>query len=281
MASRLSSPLSLLAVSRERNDNEGHAAVSPDSGNSPGMPGGSPMQLGATTTLQSPRQSRESAPPSREYGDSDGDLFTPPQGVRARRRRRSEVWGDTPTRSSSRTRPSEQVSASPEVPPPPAFFVRASGTNASESDKLRFIRAVEANKAKGISVAATTARWGFSKNAYAKYKKQDKLGETKPKVIPGRPQKSDDEIKAKLYEVNRAFQGGKTIKGLSKELLRIFGEYLSPSTICRMMRRGGWRKRKKRSSPFLTEKAMTARAEGTHTRTGSTHRKYFRTPVPR
>lgn len=166
-------------------------------------------------------------------------------------------------------------------PSAPAFFVRASGTNASESDKLRFIRAVEANKAKGISVAATTARWGFSKNAYAKYKKQDKLGETKPKVIPGRPQKADEEIKAKLYEVNRAFQGGLTIEGLSKELLRIFGVYLSPSTICRMMTRDGWRKRKKRSSPFLTEKAMTARAEGTHTRTGSTHRKYFRTPVPR
>ncbi len=116
-------------------------------------------------------------------------LFTPSpdSGGRAQRRTRAEIYGSVPTQSASRRVDGARdrgVISMPEVP-----FFRLSNENLDVTQKAQFVLAVKDGIARGISIAEAAKRFGLSKNAYARYKKQIEKGTGAPEPKSGLKQK--------------------------------------------------------------------------------------------
>ena len=194
--------------------------------------------------------------------ENDDLLFTPSPGSggRAHRRRRAEIYGSVPTRSTSRRvvgARDQGVISMPEVP-----FFRLPNKNLDVSQKAQFVMAVKDGIARKVSIAETTKRYGLGKNAYHVYSKQMRERTGAPKPKSGRPQKLNKADKEVLMDINDEHRGSLTFAEMAREFSKHEkGFSISAATVYRIYRRDGWRSIRKRPCPRLTED-LTSRSSG-------------------
>jgi len=117
------------------------------------------------------------------------------------------------------------------------------------SEDLRKKKIVEA-KESGMPTVEVVRTFGVGISSVKRYAKTAREGGSlRPKKSPGRPPKADERARRRLLEVDLKERPAATLSERREYLGSVAGLRVSESTVCRLLGRMGWSRKKDRWVP--------------------------------